>query len=459
MIGAGEAAVAEAIRGRIDADEHLVEADPQLMLLHEQGGGVAGGRVAIPQLAALARLALRLQVEVTRPVTAGAEDADVDLMVRAIPDDDSVAIEIISWSVRPVQPAPGARFLRRDQDFIRASADFVWSIDDDLILTGISEQAAAALSSTVTAAIGQPFDRLFKLLPGEDGEPMVAAIAERRRFERQLVELRGTDLGVLTLSGEPQFDRSGHFVGYKGTATRVPPAPSRPGVTPQVNADEDFGTEIGRVLRAPLERIIENAEDIHALSYGPLKRGYVEYAGDIAAAGRHLMSLLDDLVELQAVEKADFRIASDAVDLGEAARRAAGLLAGRAAEKNVRIERPGEFEKFFVTGEFRRVLQILVNLLGNAVRYSPPGSTIWLRGRMEAGNAVMIVADQGKGLAPDHHERIFEKFERLDRGEAGGSGLGLYISRRLARAMGGDILVDSAPGEGARFILTLPARR
>ena len=103
-----------------------------------------------------------------------------------------------------------------------------------------------------------------------------------------------------------------------------------------------------------------------------------------------------------------------------------------------------------------RSLQIMVNLIANAVRYSPKGSSIWLRTEQEGDLAALIVADQGKGISLEDQARIFEKFERVDRTEPGGSGLGLYISRRLARAMGGDITVDSAPGQGARFVLTLP---
>jgi signal transduction histidine kinase len=101
---------------------------------------------------------------------------------------------------------------------------------------------------------------------------------------------------------------------------------------------------------------------------------------------------------------------------------------------------------------------VLVNLIGNAVRYSPAGSTVWVRCGREGEGACVIVADQGKGIAPEDQARIFDKFARVDPSEPGGSGLGLYISRRLARAMGGDIVVDSAPGEGARFVLTLPGR-
>ena len=200
-----------------------------------------------------------------------------------------------------------------------------------------------------------------------------------------------------------------------------------------------------------------NADTIGAQADGPLRRDYAEYAGDIANAARHLLALVDDLSDLQAVERADFMIATESIDLADIARRAAGLLAVRASDARVRIDRPPMQETLPAQGDFRRVLQILVNLIGNAVRYSPEGGMVWLRIEREDDTAMVIVADQGKGIAAEDHVRIFDKFERVDPAEPGGSGLGLYISRRLARAMGGDIVVDSAPGQGARFMLTLPS--
>jgi signal transduction histidine kinase len=109
-----------------------------------------------------------------------------------------------------------------------------------------------------------------------------------------------------------------------------------------------------------------------------------------------------------------------------------------------------------VRGEFRRALQIVMNLLTNAVRYTPEGGQVWIRTESEGDLAALVVADQGKGISSEDQARIFEKFERVDQTEPGGTGLGLYIARRLARAMGGDIAVDSAPGQGARFTFTLP---
>jgi signal transduction histidine kinase len=220
----------------------------------------------------------------------------------------------------------------------------------------------------------------------------------------------------------------------------------------------DFGKRLDLALRQPLTRIIANAETIRSRVEGPIRGDYAAYAADIANAGRHLMELVDDLADLQAIDRPNFTVAREEIDLADIARRAAGLLGVKAADRGLRIEAPKMDETAPAIGEFRRALQIAVNLLGNAVRYSPENSTIWLRAEAEGDAAMLVVADQGRGIALEDQQRVFEKFERLGRDDAAGTGLGLYISRRLARAMQGDILIDSAPGQGARFTLSLPAR-
>jgi signal transduction histidine kinase len=199
------------------------------------------------------------------------------------------------------------------------------------------------------------------------------------------------------------------------------------------------------------------AELLRAQGEGPLRREYAAYATDIASAGRHLLAMVDDLVDLQAIERPGFSPAIETIDLADIARRAAGLLSVRASDRGVRIDKPSDGDKLPARGDFRRVLQIMMNLVVNAIRYSPEGGMIWIRPEHDGDTASIIVADLGKGIASDDQARIFDKFERVDPTEPGGTGLGLYIARRLARAMGGDLAVDSAPGQGARFKLTLPA--
>jgi signal transduction histidine kinase len=211
------------------------------------------------------------------------------------------------------------------------------------------------------------------------------------------------------------------------------------------------------VLRQPIARIIANAETIRTQLAGPLAEEYSNYATDIASAGEHLLGLLDDLADLEVVEAADFTVAPDRIDLADVARRAAGLLGMRAREREIEVDTPKEGEIVLAIGEVRRVLQILLNLLGNALRYSPARSRVALVAQAGAERASITVADQGQGLSLEQQARVFDKFERLGRSGDGGSGLGLYISRRLARAMDGELRIDSAPGQGARFILELPS--
>lgn len=444
------------VTGRVDAAGRLIAADPPLAALQASAGGARGGPLSVPQIAALARLAKRLGITVSRAAIAAEEDEDIDLWVRAEPDGEDVALSITGWQRRPartpVEAAPAA--VRREEDFLRAAADWSWETDDTLRITALSPGAAAAIGRLPADLIGKQITRLFRF--HEDGEgdlPLLAALAEHGRFTGQRAALRGGGQGEYLLSGVPLIDGMGRFAGFRGGAVKVE-AGTAGAAGPA--ATDAFGRRLDAALREPIDRIVAQADKLGAADEGPLAADYAGYAADIAAAGRHLLALVDDLVDLQAIERPDFSPAAEEIDLTDLARRAAGLLNVRAADKQVVIDGPDE-GAVPATGDFTRVLQILVNLLGNAVRYSPEGGQVWLRTEREGDLAIVIVADQGKGIDAADQERVFEKFERVDPSEPGGAGLGLYIARKLARAMKGDLAVHSAPGQGARFTLTLPA--
>lgn len=443
----------DAVRGRVDRDGRLIEADPALADLNARAGGELGGVVAIPQIATVARLARRLNILVSRGVVAADGDQDLDLWVRARPDGDEVALAIGGWTrSAAAQPAPAPRG-EREHDFLRAGAEWLWETDATLALIGLSADEVM-LGNAPHSFLGQPLTKLFRFVETGEGElPILSALAAQRRFDGQAAELRANGQRV-RLAAVPLIDGAGRFSGFRGSAVRDAPAEVGD-VIPRASGDA-FSARLDAALRLPLGRIVASAESINAQVEGPLRRDYADYASDIATAGRHLLALVDDLVDLQAIERPDFRPEPEPLDLCDLARRATGLLAVRAADRGVRIDAPDEDESLSAVGDFRRALQILVNLIGNAVRHSPEGGMVWVRCEREDDLAVLIVADQGRGIDPAEHQRIFEKFERLAPVEPGGSGLGLYIARRLARAMGGDVDVDSAPGQGARFIFTLP---
>ncbi|HYI40874.1 MAG TPA: HAMP domain-containing sensor histidine kinase [Allosphingosinicella sp.] len=432
------------------------------MALHRAAGGDEGGPLAVPQIAALARLARRLGIVISRGAVAAEGDADLDLWVRAEPKKDWIDLSVSGWVARPARPPAPAAEGERQADFLRAGADWMWETDSALRLTLVSPAAAAAAGKAPAQLVGQQLTRLFRLEEGEEGElPLLTALAGQRRFDGQPAELRGGRGGRYRLAGIPLVDGAGRFAGFRGSAAALPSGVTAAPVAEAQHLPEPgaFGERLDKALRAPLARIIASAETIGAQGEGPIKSDYSGYAGDIATAGRHLLALVDDLVDLQAIERPDFHPETEEIDLADVARRAAGLLAVRAGERRVRIDSPAGGDSLPAAGDFRRALQIVVNLLTNAIRYSPDGGQIWVRTDREGDLAALVIADQGKGISAEDQARIFEKFERVDPTEAGGTGLGLYIARRLARAMGGDIAVDSAPGQGARFTFTLPLRR
>jgi signal transduction histidine kinase len=441
----------------LSADGVLLDAEPRLAELNRRAGGAPGQPVAVPQIAALVRLVQRLGIALTRSIVAADGEDDIALTVRAEPDELGIRLEVGGWQAgAPWEAEPVSR---READFLRADADWLWTTDAALHLTHISDHAGPRFGFDPQGVLGQPITRLFALNDdGDGGFPILSALAAQAWFDGQEAAIRGTAHRV-RLSAVPRVDGQGQFAGFDGAAHSLPDgAAEAPNEAASTDLPDGFSRRIGRALRDPLGRIIANADSMSAQTEGPLRDDYVAYAADIASAGRHLLGLVDDLEDLSAIERADFAVAVEDLDLADVARRAAGLLAVRAAQGDVRIDRPSFDDSLPASGEFRRVLQILVNLIGNAVRYSPPGGTVWIRMERDGDDAAVIVADQGKGIATADQERIFAKFGRVDPTEAGGSGLGLYIARRLARAMHGDLLVDSAPGQGARFVLLLPGR-
>jgi signal transduction histidine kinase len=438
----------------IAADGSVSFADPALIALNQRAGGMRGAPLAVPQLATIARLARRLGIVVSRGVVVADDETDVDLWVRAQPDGDTIRLTVSGWreiaAWRPTRSAPDSA-----SDFLGSDSDWRWETDAALRLTFVTLDAGPKHGFDAFALLGQPLTAMFVLDAGSDGGlPILDSLARRRAMTAQPARLRSSGRAVM-LTANVRYDVSGDFAGFVGAARLVPD--EAPAAVEPAALSSTFTTGLDKALRVPLARIVANADSINAQADGPVQGDYADYAADIASAGRHLLSLVDDLVDLQAVEKPDFAITPEPIDLADVARRAAGLLSVRAANADVSIARPAIDARIAAVGDFRRVLQILVNLIGNAVRYSPPGSEVCVTVERNDTRAIVVVADQGKGVAPEDQVRIFEKFERVDPSEAGGNGLGLYIARRLARAMQGDLIIESAPGEGARFVLLLPA--
>jgi signal transduction histidine kinase len=430
------------VLGRLDRSGRLIAADPELEALQREAGSELGQTLALPQVAAVAQLARKLGTSVGRPAIAASADNDIELWVNARPEGDEIALSLEGWTVRPAAGPRLASILGGGSDAAGASAQNEWATDEELRIISLSSEFAGLLGVDVAEVAGAPLTRIVRLEEDENGEmPLISALASRRSFTGQRARSRSDEGCTVVLRGEVVTAADGGFAGFRGTAESEKAATS-------AKALPAFDQALDELLRSPIDRIIESAEQIVARSDGPLRSDYASYGNDIASAARHLLSVLRAMSE-------DPTQVHGLVDLASLSAEAVIMLESSAEERGVHIEleRP---EPLRARGQERAVIQILVNLIVNAIRYSPEEGTVRLSFAKTPGTASVTIADEGPGIGAGDEHRIFERFERAH-GKEGGTGLGLAISRRLARSMGGDVTLDSAPGEGARFTLTLPA--
>lgn len=445
-------------QARTDREDRLIEAEEPLAGLQRRCGGEIPGTVAVPELLALVTKARQYGLRLARLIRAVDGEDQIHAWVEIAPmnDGDGCTIAVASWQSIPVGAEEEQVVARRRIEIDRATAELAARLDPAQNLLAV-EGSARDLRDAIAAmraGIGRPWTEFVDFAQNNHRQPLhwrlldgarCAVPGSRREWTASLVPL-----------GRPEPGSAG-FELYLVADRPLGPAPVNILPPRQPPMEQSLGRELSPVLRKPIARIIANAETIRTRLAGPLAEEYSNYAADIASAGQHLLSLLDDLTDLEVVEAEGFATAPDTIDLMDIARRATGILGVRARDRAIVLEIEGGTEPVLAIGEFRRVLQVLLNLIGNAINYSPEGSTVTVRVRRKKEWARISVADEGPGLSAAQQASVFDKFERLGRGGDGGSGLGLYISRRLALAMGGALEVRSKPGEGARFTLTLPA--
>jgi signal transduction histidine kinase len=432
------------VLGRLDASGRLIAADPELETLQREAGSELGQALALPQIAAVAELARKLRTPVGRPAVAASAEQDILLWVNARPDGDDIALSLEGWTARAAAAPRLSAILGGAGESTGSSTRNEWTTDEELRIISLSSDLAELLGVDMAEASGAPLTRMLRLEEDSGGEmPLISALAARRSFSGQRARSRNDENSVLLLSGEVVTGADGSFAGFRGTAETEKDAAAA--IARQSTPYEEA---LDQLLRLPIDRIIESAEQIVARSDGPLRSDYASYGNDIASAARHLLSVLRSMSE-------DSAHVHGFIDLASLSAEAVIMLESSAEERAVTIELEKP-EPLRARGEERAVIQILVNLIVNAIHHSPEGGEVRLSFAHTTTTASVTVSDQGPGISAGDEQRIFERFERAH-GKADGTGLGLAISRRLARSMGGDVTLASAPGEGARFILTLPS--
>ncbi len=234
-------------------------------------------------------------------------------------------------------------------------------------------------------------------------------------------------------------------------------------------AKSDFLATMSHELRTPLNAILGFADVLREGMAGPMNDEQREFVADIHASGLHLLSLINDVLDLSRIEAGHLQLEVAEFDVGEMVDGTLALVRQRCAHKGLGLQLFIAADVGTWCADARRVKQMLVNLLANAVKFTPRGGHIELRVETVSAAAAgggpslcLQVKDTGIGIAPEDHETIFQEFAQVGNDAAGraeGTGLGLALVRRLAVAHGGSISVDSALGRGATFTISLPAGR
>ncbi len=184
-----------------------------------------------------------------------------------------------------------------------------------------------------------------------------------------------------------------------------------------------------------------------------------EYLDDILSSGNHLLSLINDVLDLSKVEAGQVELEVASFSLREALERGVVMVREPATKDGVRLSLELAPGVDLVEGDERRLRQVIFNLLSNAVKFTPEGGEVVVATASRDHEVLISVTDTGPGIRVEDHERIFEEFHQTDVGvqQREGTGLGLALSKRLVELHGGRIWVESEPGHGSRFVFTLPA--
>jgi signal transduction histidine kinase len=223
----------------------------------------------------------------------------------------------------------------------------------------------------------------------------------------------------------------------------------------------EFLANMSHELRTPLNAIIGFSEVLTERMFGELNEKQDEYLKDIHASGQHLLSLINDILDLSKIEAGRMELDRSAFDLPSAIENALILVRERASRRGIRLGSTIDERLGAIDGDERKVKQVLLNLLSNALKFTPEGGRIDVGARLHNGVAEVSVADTGIGIAPADQDAVFEEFRQVGTTDkkAEGTGLGLALSRKFIELHGGKIWVRSQLGAGAAFTFTLPLRQ
>jgi signal transduction histidine kinase len=223
----------------------------------------------------------------------------------------------------------------------------------------------------------------------------------------------------------------------------------------------EFLANMSHELRTPLNAIIGFSEVLSEGMFGEINEKQTEYLKDILESGRHLLSLINDILDLSKIEAGRMELEETGFDLPQAIDNAVTLVRERAHRRGISLHTGVDGRLGEIRADERKVKQVLLNLLSNALKFTPEGGRVEVRAGVVDNMTEISVIDTGVGIAPQDQEAVFEEFRQVGTADkkVEGTGLGLALSRKFIELHGGRIWVTSEVGNGSTFTFTLPFQR
>jgi PAS domain S-box-containing protein len=360
------------------------------------------------------------------------------------------------------------------REFEAGASDWIWETGPDGRLTYVSGRMAQVLKRQRDRLIGATLlQAAGRARRSGSWRQVAATMAGRHVLCETLVPVTVAGKTMWwQLTARPLHAADGTFRGYRGVGkdvtarhqSEINVLKAKEAAERESQSKSQFLAMMSHELRTPLNAIVGFSQILADEKEGPhASRNYAEYAKAIHQSSGHLASLINDILDITRFERGGITLVEQELDLVELAELSVRMCRTTAAENRIELVEKHAFARLEVRGDLTRLRQIVLNLMVNAIKFSPSGGVVTVGvERLPDGRVAVAVADNGIGIEPAKLQHIFEPFAQADSGFArrfGGLGLGLAIARRMARLHGGDILIASAPGNGTLARLVLPTSR
>ena len=364
---------------------------------------------------------------------------------------------------------------RRFRDYAEVASDWYWETDPQNRIVFLSERFFAVSGAAAQATLGQAAGDFVSAHAADPAALRNATVfTERRSFRNLHLRFTRSDgtIGYWSLAGRPRQDPDGNFLGYRGIGADISAAvndalalrDAKNAAEAGNRAKSEFVANMSHELRTPLNAILGFSEIIKDRLFGPdATERYFDYTGDIHASAKHLLAIIDDILDLSKIEAGRNLLEESVVSVTEITQAARLLLRDRfeKAGLTLLVEVPEPAPQLCV--DPRKFKQALLNLLTNALKFTPRGGMVTLAASFDAeGRFGLLVRDTGIGIAADNIDLVLSPFGQvasvLSRDHQG-TGLGLPLARSLIELHGGQLSLASELGVGTAMTLWLPAAR